>query len=53
MSDIDPDMFLRGQQDCKEGVEHKSGLGESYDRGCSNQYEIDQIMDAMEDMICR
>jgi len=40
MSDIDE--FLRGQRDCKEGLEHKAGEPEYYDRGYSYQYFIEQ-----------
>jgi hypothetical protein len=36
------DEFLRGQRDCKDGIEHKSGGSEFYDRGYSYQYFIEQ-----------
>jgi|TARA_R110000744_G_scaffold109086_1_gene206342 hypothetical protein len=35
--------FLDGQSDCKEGMPHKSGKGDAYDRGYAAQYELDQI----------
>lgn len=36
------DEFLRGQRDCKAGIEHKPGQPEFYDRGYSYQYFIEQ-----------
>lgn len=35
--------FVQGQRDCKNGVEHRSGKGEHYDRGYSTQYEQEQV----------
>lgn len=35
--------FLRGQSDCMNGEEHKDGQSESYDRGYSAQYELEQV----------
>jgi hypothetical protein len=35
--------FIRGQHDCREGVPHKSGMSESYDRGYSAEYQLEQI----------
>jgi hypothetical protein len=35
--------FVNGQQDCKDGVPHKDGMGESYDAGYRVQYELEQI----------
>lgn len=35
--------FVDGQSDCKEGMPHKSGKGDAYDRGYAAQYELDQI----------
>lgn len=37
------DWFLKGQRDCKEGIPHKSGFGEYYDRGYAAQYELEQV----------
>lgn len=34
--------FLRGQQDCIDGVEHKD-QGESYNRGYSAQHDLEQV----------
>ena len=34
--------FIRGQKDCKEGKEHKSG-SEHYDRGYAAEYELEQM----------
>jgi len=36
------DEFLRGQIDCKAGVDHKAGQPEFYDRGYSYQYFVEQ-----------
>ena len=35
--------FVRGQTDCREGVLHKSGQGESYDAGYRAEYELTEI----------
>ena len=35
--------FVNGQQDCRDGVTHMDGKGESYDAGYCVQYEIEQI----------
>lgn len=44
---MDADMFLQGQKDCLDGKPHKSGKGESYDRGYAAQYEMEQVQEAM------
>lgn len=44
---MDSMLFLQGQQDCKEGVPHKSGKGADYDRGYATQYEWEQVQEAM------
>jgi hypothetical protein len=36
------DEFLRGQRDCAEGLPHKEGQPEFYDRGYQFQYFIEQ-----------
>lgn len=35
--------FVNGQKDCRNGMPHKDGHGESYDAGYSFQYELEQI----------
>ena len=35
--------FIDGRQDCRDGIPHKDGKGESYDAGYSVQYELEQI----------
>jgi len=35
--------FAKGQRDCRDGVQHKAGRGESYDQGYAFQYELEQI----------
>jgi len=35
--------FLQGQLDCREGVVHIDGKGESYDAGYSTEYNLQQI----------
>lgn len=39
--------FLRGQTDCKNGVEHRAGQSESYDRGYAAQYGREQLLSEM------
>ena len=34
-SNHDIHAFVNGQKDCKDGVPHKNGLGDSYDSGYS------------------
>ena len=34
--------FIKGQQDCKDGKQHKDG-SESYNQGYAAQYELEQI----------
>lgn len=38
--------FVRGQADCREGVQHQDGKGESYDAGYSCEYQLEQIQGA-------
>lgn len=35
--------FVRGQQDCKEGVPHKPNQPSDYDRGYSTEYAREQV----------
>ncbi len=42
VTDFDEKEFMRGMFDATEGVEHVS-QGDSYDRGYSAQYELEQI----------
>ena len=35
--------FMQGQIDCIAGKPHKVGVSESYTRGYSTQYELEQI----------
>lgn len=39
--------FVRGQADCRDGVPHKDGNGESYDAGYRCEYELEQVMGAI------
>lgn len=41
------DDFLQGQNDCKNGVEHKEGMNNAYNRGYAAQYELEQVKDAI------
>lgn len=34
--------YLRGMQDCMNGVEHQSGQSASYDEGYAAQYQAEQ-----------
>jgi len=43
---MNPDEFMQGQKDCANGVPHKAGMSDSYDRGYAAQYEMEQIMGA-------
>lgn len=42
-STIDAHDFLRGQRDCRDGVDHRVGQSSSYDRGYAAQYEWEQV----------
>jgi hypothetical protein len=35
--------FLDGQRDCRDGVKHQDGKGESYDAGYRTEYELESI----------
>lgn len=35
--------FVQGQKDCRDGVPHKDGNGESYDAGFRCEYELSAI----------
>lgn len=37
--------FIRGQQDCRQGIEHKPGQTDAYNRGYSTYYELQAIND--------
>ena len=39
----DLEQFINGQQDCRDGIPHRHGMPEYYDRGYSYQYHIEQI----------
>ena len=41
------DEFLRGQRDCREGIPHKTGQSEAYDRGYSSEYSLEQVKTEM------
>lgn len=38
--------FIDGQKDCRDGIPHKQGMTESYDRGYSCQYELERMVEA-------
>lgn len=38
--------FVNGQQDCRDGIMHMDGNGESYDAGYRTEYELQQINSA-------
>ena len=44
---MDTNEFLRGQQDCKVGVEHKPNQHPDYDRGYGAEYEAEQLLTEM------
>jgi hypothetical protein len=43
-SNYDINEFIKGQDDCKNGIIHESGKSESYNAGYSAQYQIEQIL---------
>jgi len=43
MSELNIDDFLQGQIDCMQGIEHKEGMSDSYNRGYTAQYEVEQM----------
>jgi hypothetical protein len=43
---IDVSEFMQGQRDCRDGVDHKAGQSDSYNRGYATQYEWEQIQSA-------
>lgn len=47
MSMESTDDFLRGQRDCKEGVEARPDQSKDYYRGYSTQYQHEQNMEFM------
>lgn len=44
MSNLNSNEFLRGQKDCRDGVEHKDGQHPDYDRGYRAEYEFGEVM---------
>jgi hypothetical protein len=46
MNDFTDD-FLQGQNDCRDGIEHKAGKSAAYDDGYSTQYQAEQILTDM------
>lgn len=42
----DVSAFIDGQQDCRDGVPHQAGKGESYDMGYRFEYEMGEILGA-------
>ena len=46
MSDYTID-FLQGQNDCRDGIEHKAGKSAAYDDGYSTQYSAEQMLTEM------
>jgi len=41
---LDADEFLRGQRDCRDGIPHREGQSDSYNRGYATEYEREQVM---------
>lgn len=35
--------FLQGEQDCMDGIAHKLGMSEDYNRGYAARYQFEQI----------
>jgi len=38
--------FMRGYNDCKEGLKHAASNGDEYDRGYNHRYQLEQIAGA-------
>jgi len=47
MSEINATEFMQGQKDCQDGISHKAGQSESYDRGYAAEYEKEQSITEM------
>lgn len=45
--------FLDGQSDCRNGVEHKSGMSKDYDRGYAAEYQAEQVIAHQAESGCR
>jgi hypothetical protein len=45
-SEMNANDFMAGQRHCRDGIAHKSGMSESYDRGYSAQYSWEQVRSA-------
>ena len=45
----DASEFLRGQRDCEQGIPHKAGQSEEYNRGYAYQYELEQKLGAIDE----
>jgi hypothetical protein len=37
------DEFIRGMEDCENGIPHQLGQGDSYDKGYAYRYELEQM----------
>lgn len=46
------DDFFRGQRDCQEGIPHKAGQSEAYDRGYSTEYQREEALSSQSELIC-
>ena len=42
--------FIKGQKDCRDGVPHKSGQGESYDAGYNAEYAMSENKSKLAEM---
>lgn len=42
--DFCEDDYIQGMNDCDQGVEHKSGMGSSYDHGYAVKYNKEQSL---------
>lgn len=42
---LNAELYMAGQRACKNGEKHEEGKGADFDRGFSDQYQMDQIND--------
>ena len=44
---IEANDYLRGMKDCQDGLDHKGGQSQDYDRGYNTQYQKEQNLTAL------
>ena len=46
-NELFPHEFMQGQRDCRDGIPHKEGESDAYDRGYTAQYQLEQALSEM------